>query len=154
MPEDEVNAGPVTGQRRRGWVHGFVLGTVILACGIVIGGVGTAVFLSQRSTHAMRHGDGMPERIASDMQAKYGLTDAQKQQLVTVFAEHEKRFSQIRAEVAPRMDAEHEALRQGVEAILTPGQAEQWRAEFERVRRPWHSRHEQPGGSKPSKGEN
>lgn len=131
------NTAPVA---RRAWVRTLVFGVVILLCGVVIGGVATAVALRHFPVHGMmRPLHPLPERIASDMQHKYNLTDEQKERLRVIFDEHTKKLSVIRAEVQPRVEAEHEALRRGVETVLTPEQAEQWRAEYERMRSLWHS---------------
>jgi Spy/CpxP family protein refolding chaperone len=110
---------------------------VILLCGVAIGGVITAVVLEPRPVHGMRRPERLPERIVQEMQDKYNLTDEQERQLLAIFEEHGKKLSDIRAEVQPRVEAEHEALRGAVEAVLTPEQAEQWRKEFEQMRRPW-----------------
>jgi len=139
---EEIPAAPAV---RRPWVRSLLLGVVILLCGAAIGSTITAVVLERRPMRDFRRSDHLPERIAREMQNKYGLTDEQERQLLAVFTEHEKKLSDIRAEVQPRMEAEHEALRRAVEAVLTPEQAAEWRKEFEQMRRPWHRQ----GGGRP-----
>jgi hypothetical protein len=140
MVENGLKETPITPARRRTWVRSLLLGMVILLCGAVIGSVITAVALEQRPIHGIRRPDRLPERIAEDMRWKYKLTDEQERQIQAIFEEHGKKLSDIRAEVQPRVDAEHEALRRGVEAVLTPEQAGQWRQEYEHMRRLWHPR--------------
>jgi Spy/CpxP family protein refolding chaperone len=149
MVENGPRETPPAPAGRRAWRRSLVLGTVILLCGMAIGSVITAVVVEPRPVHGMRRSDRLPERIVQEMQEKYNLTDEQKRQLLAIFEEHGKKLSDIRAEVQPRVDAEHEALRRGVEAVLKPEQAEQWRKEFEQMRRPWRPH----GGESPGSAE-
>jgi Spy/CpxP family protein refolding chaperone len=139
---DELSKIPA---KRRPWRHSLVLGFVILLCGAAIGSVVTALVIEERPARGRRT-ERLPEQIAEKMQRKYNLTDDQTKQILTVFQEHWKKLTEIRAEVQPRVEAEHEALRATVENILTPEQAAQWRKEFEQMRRPWHH----SGGDSPS----
>jgi Spy/CpxP family protein refolding chaperone len=140
MTENGLKELPVTPARRRPWVRSLVLGVVILLCGGAIGSVVTAVVLEQQPMHGMRRPDRLPQRIAEEMQRKYNLTDDQEQKILAIFEEHTNKLSAIRREVQPRVDAEHEAVRRSVEAVLTAEQAEQWRKEYEQMRRLWHPR--------------
>lgn len=152
MVENEVEQTPeilVAPVNRRLWVRSLVLGIVILVCGGVIGSVVTAVAIGHRQPPRTWRWDRLPEDIAKEMRGKYDLNQEQEQRLVTVFQEHREKLSGIRAEVQPRVEAEHEALRSAVEGILTPEQAAQWRTEFEQMRRPWHHRE----GKSPASGE-
>jgi len=142
MDTRDPEHAPVTPPRRRPWTRSLLLGFVILACGAAIGGVGAAVALQQDHDRSPRRSGRGPEGLLQKMQEEYKLTDAQAQQLDTVLREHWERLSAIRAEVQPRVDAEFEALRREVEAVLTPEQAAQWREEFERKRQHWRSRSE------------
>ena len=147
MVENGLEQTPVTPATRRPWVRSLILGVVILLCGVAIGSVVTAVVLKERPMHGTRRAGRLPERIAKQMQEKYGLTDAQEQQVLAIFQEHAKKLADIRAEVQPRVDVEHEALRRSVEAVLTPEQAAQWREEYERMQRLWHPRPGEPPAS-------
>ena len=110
---------------------------VILVCGALIGSVVTSVYYHHGHMPMMHSPERLPEHIARNMQKKYKLVDKQEQQLETIFKEHTKKIMEIRSEIAPRMEAEHEALQRSVEGVLTPQQAEQWRKEFDRMRRLW-----------------
>lgn len=146
MVEQDREQAPAS---RRVRLRSLVLGIVILLCGGAIGSVITALVIERAPSHGMRRPDHLPESIAQKMQEEYGLTDAQRQQLVTIFTEHGKKLADIRTEVQPRVEAEHEALRRAVDTVLTPEQAAQWREEFEQMRRPWRHRGEEP----PTQGE-
>ena len=149
MEENLPKELPPSPVNRRPWIRSLILGTVILLCGMAIGSVVTAVVIEQHPMRGMRRPDHLPERIAQEMQKKYALTDEQKQRLATVFQEHGEKLSDIRSEVQPKVDAEHEALRRGVEEVLTPEQAAQWRTEFDQMRHPWRAR----GGDAPPPGD-
>ena len=142
---DELSKMPA---KRRPWRRSLALGFVILLCGAVIGSVVTALVIEEKPAHGRRP-EWSPEQIAEKMQRKYNLTDDQAKQVLAVFQEHGKKLSEIRAEVQPRVEAEHEALRATVEGILTPEQAAQWRVEFEQMQRPWrHSSGESASSNK------
>jgi len=147
MSENEVEQTPVTPVNRRPWVRSLLLGIVILVCGGVIGSVVTAVVVERRPMYRSWKSGRLPENVAAHMKKKYGLSDDQERRLVTIFKEHGEKLSEIRAEVQPRVDAEHEALRGAVETVLTPEQAEEWRNEFEQMRGPWHHRDGKPAAS-------
>ena len=133
---EEIAVEPVA---RRPWIRSLLLCIVILICGMIIGGVTTAIFFHAAADHGHR-GDHLPQSIAERMQKKYNLSDDQRQRLQVIFDEHIKKLSAIRTEIQPRMDAEQEALRQSVEPVLTPDQAKRWREEYETMRKQWHQR--------------
>jgi len=139
-----LGEAPIAPVNRRARLRSLVLGVVILLCGAAVGAVVTALAIERQPMHGMHRGDRLPELIAARMQEKYNLTDAQKGQLQAIFEEHGKKLSDIRAEVQPSVEAEHEALRRAVEAVLTPEQAADWEKEFEKWRRPWHLRGGKP----------
>ncbi len=144
MVENDPDEAPVAPVNRRARLRNLALGVIILLCGAAIGAVVTALVIER--THGMHKGDRLPELIAARMQEKYNLTDAQRGQLQAIFEEHRKKLSDIRAEVQPRVEAEHEALRRAVDDVLTPEQAEDWQREFEQWRRPWRLRGGEPAG--------
>jgi len=142
MAENDPDEAPIAPVNRRARLRSLVLGVIILLCGAAIGAVAAALVIERM--HGMHRGDRLPELIAARMQAKYNLTDAQRGQLQAIFEEHRKNLSDIRAEVQPRVEAEHEALRRAVDDVLTPEQAADWQEEFEKWRRPWHLRGGEP----------
>lgn len=125
-------------------LRSMILGIVIFACGAVVGGVIAAAVMDRDAPWKTRGRERFPQRIAEKMQAEYGLTDEQKVAVLKVLEEHVKKLADIRAEVQPRVDAEHEALRVGIEAVLTPDQAAAWRKEYDERRKRWQSRDEGP----------
>jgi Spy/CpxP family protein refolding chaperone len=131
----------------RVWLRSFLLGIAILICGAVIGSVITAVMLGKSPDRPEGwRPERTPARIAGEMREKYGLNEGQEAQLRTIFEDHWKTLSAIRAEVEPRVEAEHEALRKAVEIVLTAEQAAKWCEEFEKMRNRWRPR----GGGMPS----
>ena len=148
MSDNELDETPQAVPRRRAWLPNLVLGLVILLCGVAMGSIVTAVVLRRPPMHGMRRPEQLPDKIASEMRVKYGLNDEQEQRLRVVFTEHGEKLSDIRAEVQPRVEAEHEALRRAIEGVLTPEQASRWREEFEKMRAPW--RFGNSGGPKPA----
>ncbi|MBX7258214.1 MAG: hypothetical protein K1Y02_17765 [Candidatus Hydrogenedentes bacterium] len=125
----------------RAWVRSLLFSLMILVCGAVIGSVGTAFVMQDRDDRPPRHRpENMAQYIADDMEQKYGLNPEQKQKIFAVMEEHSKQLAAIRAEVAPRVEAEFEAVRKSVETILTPEQAKAWVVEYEKMRGKWRPR--------------
>lgn len=143
--EQSSNEMPPLPAVRPPWVRSLLLGMAILICGAVIGGVVSAAMFRTPKAYEFRPGDRLPEDIAQRMRGKYQLSEEQTEKLRAVFEEHGEKLAEIRAEVHPRIEAEHEALRRAVEAVLSPEQAQAWREEFESMRRPWGPR----GGTPP-----
>jgi uncharacterized protein HemX len=135
----ETEHVPVPPLHRRPWSRSILLGFAILLSGIAIGAVGAAVVLDREQDRGTRR-TRAPEGLVQRMQAEYDLTDAQAAKLEGIFKEHWERLKAIRDKVQPLMDEEFEALRREVESVLTPGQAQRWREEFERRQRYWRSR--------------
>lgn len=140
MEQNIANEIPLVSGPRRPWLRSLLCGLAILVSGIVIGAVAAAVMLQNRPAKDSFFRERSPEKIAAHMQKEYGLDDDQKQKVQSVLADHMKRFSDMRSEMQPRIEAEHEAFRAAMEQVLTPEQAGRWRADFERMRRPWHDR--------------
>lgn len=148
MNEHETQEMLIHPALKKLWLRNFFVGLAILLCGMVIGGILTAVSLKQtpERPEGWRH-ERIPERIAGEMREKYDLSETQETQLQAIFEAHWKTLSEIRAEVEPRVEAEHESLRKAVEEVLTPEQAAKWREEFEKMRSRWRPR---GGGMPPS----
>lgn len=126
---------------RRGRLKNLALGIVLLLCGAAIGSVITAVVVERDApTRGMKRPENVAELLAQRLKSKYGLNGDQEQKLLAIFKEHGKKLVDIRAEVQPRVEAEHEAVRKAVETVLTPEQASDWEKEFEQMRRAWHFR--------------
>lgn len=132
----------------RAWVRSLLFSMMILVCGAVIGSVGTAFYMKDRDVPRPSHRpENMAQHIADDMERKYGLTSEQKQKVLSVMEEHSKKLAEIRAEVAPRIEAEFDEVRKSVETVLTPEQAQAWVPEYEKMRRKWRPRSAE--GTKP-----
>lgn len=129
---------------RRPWRRNLALGLIILVCGAVIGSMITAVTLRRGPMHEMRRMEDLPQKIASEMRREFGLSAEQEQQLKGIFEEHGKKLSDIRREVQPRVESEHESLRKAVETVLTPEQAGKWQKKFDQMRKPWMHHRDKP----------
>lgn len=145
MSEDSNVEAAVPVPCRGPWVRNLVFGIVILVCGAVIGSVTTAVAVEKWPSRGPHRRERIPESIAESMQRRYSLTDDQTCQVLEAFREHARRLSEVRAEVQPRLEAEHQALRQKMEGILTAEQAQEWRKEDDARWSRWRSR---PGESR------
>jgi Spy/CpxP family protein refolding chaperone len=140
MDEEILNEHPPSVTVGPSRLKSAVLGLVLLVCGVAIGSVTTAVMFNRGPWRELGKFGHAPDEIANRMKEKYNLSDEQAKQLMTIFEEHGDKLAQIRAEVQPRVDAEHEALQSAVEKILTPEQAADWRADFEKMRNSWRQR--------------
>jgi len=116
------------------WLRSILLGSIILVCGMFIGGGITLYVATQRVMDAVQNPEKVPARVVARMQRNLDLTDEQAATLEGIIERHQNNLLAIRAEVQPRVKAELDALQREVEEILTPEQAERFRERLETLR--------------------
>lgn len=116
------------------WLRAILLGSIILVCGMFIGGGITLYVATQRVMDAVQNPEKVPARVVARMQRNLDLTDEQAATLEGIIERHQNNLLAIRAEVQPRVKAELGTLQQEVEEILTPEQAERFRERLETLR--------------------
>ena len=107
---------------------------VMLVCGALIGGAGTARFLWGRLVEGMQHPEKVPALVAKRMDQRLGLEDAQHAQVLDILTKTQERLVDIRRETYPRVAVVLDETREAVAAVLTPAQAEEWKQAFENIR--------------------
>ncbi len=117
--------------KRRRWLRQVLLGIVILACGVVIGGGLTIKVVWDNWVYAARHPEAMPERSASRIKKRLDLSDAQTQQVHEILTRHNRVFMEIKREALPRVKKELDELRVEIETILSNEQAAEWNERFD-----------------------
>lgn len=112
--------------RRRWWVTA-VLVAVIFAGGFVCGAGTTVVAVALRVRESVQHPERTPDRIARWLKGRLRLTAGQAEQVGAIIKSHHANLLAIRREVAPRVRAELDAIREEVAGVLDERQRAQWR---------------------------
>ena len=113
----------------------IVAGTVILACGIIIGAGATLLYLKD---DIVRNPGPPPGDVARDIQARYGLTDEQTRKVEAAVKESGERMRTFFQGMKEKMDAESKQLSSAMKGILTSEQFKRWEMDLKsrRGRRP------------------
>jgi hypothetical protein len=123
-------------RRRRPW-RSFLLGLIILFCGMLIGAGITVIILQKVVLYAIHHPEEVPNRLTERLRNKLSLTDEQTKKVKAILIERQKAFVALRRAIRPKMERELEQLREDVAAVLDENQARKWRKRFDRLRRQW-----------------
>jgi hypothetical protein len=98
---------------------------LVFALGALVGGAAT--MLADRSRHEIaRFGD--PQSFALYLKDELGLTGEQREKVVTVLDRHQPAMDSIWGQVRPQFEAERQAVRQEIQALLSPDQARRYQA--------------------------
>ena len=136
---EPIAQGPVSpvdlsiGTKKKRW-RSFLLGLLILICGMAIGTGGTVVVMKRIILNAIQHPEKVPERITDRMRGKLDLTDDQAAKVKEILTERQKKIRTLLRQIQPEVDKEFEDAREDVAAILKPDQAKKWRERFDRLR--------------------
>lgn len=136
---EEVTQGPVSpvgpgiASKKKRW-RTFLLGVLILVCGIAIGTGGTVVLMKRIILQAIQHPEKVPQRITDRMRGKLDLTEDQAVKVKAILTERQKKIQALLRQIQPEVDKEFEKAKEDVAAILKPDQAKEWRDRFDRLR--------------------
>ncbi len=122
---------------RRRWLWATFFGIIILLCGMFIGSGLTLHVLWIQLTDAIQNPDQMPDRITLRMTRVSDLTEAQALEVRSIWDREYCALESLRAEIAPRVQAELDKTRDEIVAVLDPDQARRWLKRFELLRKRW-----------------
>jgi hypothetical protein len=123
-------------RKRRPW-RSFLLGLIILFCGILIGAGITVILLQRVVLYAIHHPEEVPNRLTERLRNKLSLTDEQTKKVKAILTERQKALRELRRVMRPKVERELEHLREDVAAVLDKDQSHKWRKRFDRLRRQW-----------------
>jgi hypothetical protein len=121
--------------RRRFWLV-FLLGAVILVCGVAIGSGGTILWIHHKFQRMNRDPEKMQAELAARIQSRLNLTDEQTARVEQILGKRHEAMMKVRSEVEPRFKAEMDGMRSDIAALLTAEQARQWNEEFDSIMMP------------------
>lgn len=119
---------------RRRWLLMTSLGLLILASGMVLGGILTAHVLWNRLVYNLQHPENVPALAARHLAWRLGLDKQQTGELRSILDAHFNHVRKIRVEFRPRVEGELEQLRSDISAILRPDQVQRWQTSFDNLR--------------------
>ena len=135
MSDSESTPIPAAPPRRR--IPVYVQSLLFLLCGLIIGS-GATLLLIRGAVHRMiAEPELLPARMLQRMDAQLDLDDTQRTAIEGILAERMNAFQAIRQRVRPEIQAELDALRDEVSAVLSPEQQERWETRFDALRERW-----------------
>lgn len=112
----------------------LLLGTIILAAGVVIGSGATAVYYETKKPSRPAGIENINERAFPDLKTEYQLTDEQDEQIKKIFQNHFKALHEIRMKARPQVAAEINSMNEKVLEVLDEEQAAKWTENMNRLR--------------------
>lgn len=140
---------PVVEKPRRRWLT-VLLGILIFGAGFASGAGVTIIAAVHRLQYAIHHPEEAPERVASMLQRKFGLDDAQKAQVEAIVKKHQVELVTIRQEFQPRVMTQLEQIRNEIGQVLSESQREKWFKMFDDIRDRWMPLMEPVAGKPPA----
>ena len=114
----------------------ILIGAFIFICGMLAGAATTFITLDRMMSQRFKHPEKMVEKMVDDLSVKLDLTAEQKTQVTAIMQQNRDNMDKLfREEIRPKVDAEFNALKTNVAAVLTPEQAAKWNDDFEQMRR-------------------
>ena len=111
-----------------------IFGVVLLMCGVAIGSGATILLVRSEANRAMRDPNWMTQRAAARLEKDLNLTANQAAQVREIFQAHRERVHAFRSQHGDRARQMFRELQRDIEEVLTPGQAEKFRARLQRAR--------------------
>ena len=135
MCESTENPPTPLRKPKRRWLHAFLLGGLILGCGMVIGSGLTLTVLWNGLRQARQHPEQAPDRITKHLQRRLKLDEEQTEAVREIVTRRHRNLEEMRAEIQPRVEAELEEARKEIEAVLTPEQVAKWNRMYQMMQR-------------------
>ncbi len=134
MADDDLERHAVGTRPAGPWLKAVLLGSAILLSGMIIGGVLTYGVLSRERLGDPFPPERTPIRIVERIRHDLRLTDDQAKAVLDIFTNHHERMETVRMKVQPEVEAEMEAARKEVDAVLTPEQRPAWNKRCQEMR--------------------
>lgn len=152
-PDVDVEDTPIpqTVKPKRRWIRQLTYSLIILLCGFVIGSAFTLNFVWKRFVEGFQRPEEISGRVLNRMKWTLELTDEQEKQISEIFREHEQKIRDLRMEYQPLIHAEMDNLKNEIDDVLTPEQAEKWGERFRGMEKMWLGP-PPPGGGPPRDG--
>jgi len=133
---DPSDVLPTVAKPRRRWLTAL-LGVLIFGGGFACGAGFTVVVAVHRLQYAIQHPEEAPARVATTLQRRLRLDDAQKSKIEAIVAKHQIELAAVRREFQPRVIEQLEQIRDEIGQVLDESQRERWTKMFEDVRDRW-----------------
>lgn len=118
---------------RRRWLTALML-VVTFGCGVIVGGVGIATFISNRVQEAIHHPERMPERVTTRLAGRLDLSEAQRAKVLDILKRRQQELMAIRREAQPKVEDVLNHIETDVAGELDSTQKERWLADAKRFR--------------------
>jgi hypothetical protein len=123
-----------SGKRR--WLT-LLLALVVFVAGMASGAALTVHYAVNRLQFAIQHPEFAPARIATTLQRRLDLDDAQTSQVEQIMVRRQVEISAVRRKFRPEIVEQLDAVRNEVAAVLTEPQREKWTQLFDQFQERW-----------------
>ncbi len=115
----------------------LLLSLLIFASGITVGVGSTLIVVRRGILYNIHHPETMPERLASHLRRRIGLTDQQTGQVQQILRRRQVALQGIRRRFQPQVEHELTQLQREVAEILDSEQRDQWDQWCRNVQSTW-----------------
>ncbi len=136
-------------RRRRRW-PAVLLALVLLLAGGVIGSGLTLLVAVRQVRERIVHPELFPPRATARLKSKLDLSDQQAEQVLEILTARQANIQALRREVQPNVEAELDAVRDEVSAVLNAEQAATWQHWLDDKRAFWLPPLQHPPATSPS----
>jgi cell division protein FtsB len=133
---DATAALPIVSKPRRRWLT-LLLSVLIFGGGFASGAGFTIVVAVHQLQYAIHHPEEAPPRIATRLQRKFNLDDAQKAKVEAIVAQHQVELAAVRREFQPKVMQQLEQIRDEIGQVLDDSQRVRWTKMFDDIRDRW-----------------
>jgi len=129
---------PLPPPARRGgrWLT-LLLALVVFVAGMASGAALTVHYAVGRLQFAVHHPEVAPARIATTIQRRLGLDDAQTARVEQIMAKRQVEIAAIRRKFQPEIVEQLDSVREEVAAVLDESQRTRWTQLFDQFQERW-----------------
>jgi hypothetical protein len=135
MSDTNTDTAPTRPTRRR--IPAYVQSFLFLLCGLIIGSGLTLILVRGAAHRLIAEPELLPGRLLQRLDRQLDLDDTQRAAIEPILQARLAAFQAIRQRVKPEFQAELNALRNDVNAVLTPDQQVKWQTRFDTLRERW-----------------
>jgi len=122
--------------KRRRWWRDVVLGILLFACGVVVGGAAVSRFHAHRMLSVSQNGIDR-ERMYHRLQRALDLNEEQAAKVRAIVGKGLDDLRAVRLRMRPEVEAALEGVRDEVAAVLDDTQKQKWESRFDQIRERW-----------------
>ena len=126
-----MNSATAITSRLRPWG----LGMLIFLSGVLAGAAMGTLYVHRMVEHRFRHPDRAIDDMIRSMESELNISAEQSAEIREIMVDKKKELRAFFEEIHPRVESHFMSLKESIRPVLTAGQAAEWDAEFEKMRK-------------------